>query len=228
MYRLFTAYFAGVAWAGFLSDLDRKNWVVLLKEETTHTLKGFSTLLLGQTQFAGEPMSVVYSGDTIIDPSIWSSAILPKAWIAAINYLHRRYAPGKLYWLLICSGFRTYRFLPTFWQTFYPRYDRETPAAVAALITFLAESYYQNCYEPATGIVRFSNPQVLRSQLLEIPSGRQTNPHVRFFEQQNPGYRHGDELVCLTEICPDNLTRAGQRMWQAESSLEFVEEAIVA
>jgi hypothetical protein len=48
--------------------------------------------------------------------------------------------------------------------------------------------------------------------LVGVPSGRERNPHTEFFLSKNPGYVNGDELVCLTELCPENLTAAGRRM----------------
>ena len=222
MYALLENHFKGVTWDRFQIDLDRKNWVLLLKDETSNTLKGFSTMMLSHTTLLGEQISVIYSGDTIVDPSAWSSTTLPRAWIAAVNFLRQQYAENRLYWLLICSGFRTYRFLPTFWQEFYPRYDAATPANIANLMATLAQEYYGDFYRKETGIVRFQYPQILRDGLIEIPAGRQANPHIQFFEEKNPSYRLGDELVCLTQIKYDNLTSAGQRMWKAESALEFM------
>ncbi|BAY10835.1 hypothetical protein [Calothrix sp. NIES-2098] len=226
MYALLNNHFNGVTWDVFQADLERKNWVLLLREEITNTLKGFSTLMLCETNFAREKITVVYSGDTIVDPSAWSSTTLPRTWIAAVNFLREYYANDKMYWLLICSGFRTYRFLPTFWQEFYPRYDVATPTEVANVMANLAQEYYGDSYEEGSGIVRFQQPQILREGLIEIPTGRQTNPHIQFFEEKNPGYKLGDELVCLTEIRYENLTRAGQRMWHSESLLEFVQDSV--
>jgi hypothetical protein len=223
MFTLLQKHFEGITWSGFQSDLERKNWVLLLKDETS-ILQGFSTLVFRQTLFAGEQISVVYSGDTIVEPDAWSSTMLPRSWIAMVNLLRQYHLGHRLYWLLICSGFRTYRFLPTFWQEFYPRYDAATPEYQADLMSHLATEYYGDLYHKATGIVRFQHPQVLRDGLLEIPAGRQTNPHIQFFKTRNPGYRQGDELVCLTELDDHNLTRAGQRMWQAETQLELVQE----
>jgi hypothetical protein len=51
----------------------------------------------------------------------------------------------------------------------------------------------------------------------ELPSGRLADPHIAFFLERNPGWKEGDELVCLTEIAEENLTRAGRRMWHAGS-----------
>ena len=74
MYLLFKNYFKGVTWDGFQIDLERKNWVLLLRDETSNALKGFSTLMFSQQTYLGEQIGVVYSGDTIVDPSAWSSA----------------------------------------------------------------------------------------------------------------------------------------------------------
>lgn len=215
MYALLNQHFVGVRPEVFAADLQQKNWVLLLKQG--ETLQGFSTLHFYETTFEGEAIAVVYSGDTIVDPAAWTSSTLPKAWIQAIDSLHRAHPTRKLYWLLICSGFRTYRFLPVFWQEFYPRYDRPTPPRAQALLDQLIAVEAGSDYDPARGIVRFSHPHQLRDRLQGIPAERQNDPHIQFFAQRNPGHAAGDELVCLTEIHPDNLTRAGRRVWPVES-----------
>jgi hypothetical protein len=225
MYHLLSKHFQGVTWDGFLTDLYRKNWVLCLEEADTHILKGFTTLRWQPMLVEGNSSNVLYSGDTIVDPSAWQSALLPRAWIAAVYWL-QHYSPiaqpqQRLYWLLICSGFRTYRFLPTFCREYYPRYDQPTPAVTAQLMAQLAQSYYLEEYQSTTGIVHLTHPQILRDNLIGIPKGRQANPHIQFFTDQNPGYRQGDELVCFTEFCDTNLTRAGHRIWQSAQSLKF-------
>lgn len=170
-----------------------------------------------ETEFE-EPLCVIYSGDTIMDPSAWSSSVLSRAWIAAVNKLRFEYSQGKLYWLLISSGYRTYRFLPTFWKEFYPRYDASTPTHTEELIKFLARDRFGKCYDEVAGVVRFPDPHVLREGLRGIPSERLKDPHIHFFKDKNPGHLQGDELVCLTEICEENLTLTGQRMWLANLS----------
>ncbi|WP_353931570.1 hypothetical protein WJM97_03000 [Okeanomitos corallinicola TIOX110] len=227
MYMLLQNHFQGITWNAFEIDLKRKNWVLLLKNETSNTLQGFSTLNFCQKTINGEKISVVYSGDTIVDPSAWSSVTLPQSWVAAIKFLRHQYSVQKLYWLLICSGFRTYRFLPTFWQDFYPRYNLKTPIDIENIMGSLAKQYYGDFYEETSGIVRFPYPQTLREGLIEIPSGREKNPHIQFFTQKNPGHINGDELVCITEFTYDNLTRAGKRMWNGKSSLEIVQDYIL-
>jgi hypothetical protein len=212
MLGLLSAHFSGVARERFESDLAEKNWVLLLEEEGR--LRGFSTLLIYETAAPdGEPVTVVYSGDTIVEPGAWGTAALPKSWIAAVRVLRERHPRGRLWWLLLTSGFRTYRFLPVFWREFWPHHDAATPREARELLDFLATERFGPCFSPETGVVRFPEPQVLREGLDEVPEGRLDDPHVAFFLKKNPGWSHGDELVCLTELAEGNLTSAGRRMW---------------
>lgn len=212
MHGLLSCHFEGATPAVFDTDLSLKNWVLLLKDER-QMLKGFSTMLMYDVAFEGDIITVVYSGDTIMDPSVWSSSALSHAWVAAVNDLSGHYQGSKLYWLLISSGFRTYRFLPTFWQTFYPRYDQPMPEKTQRLMHFLCRRQFGEWYDAGAGIVRFPSPQKLRSHLEGIPPERLRNLHVKYFAKRNPKAGQGDELVCLTEISAENLTRAGKRMW---------------
>lgn len=214
MLSLLDTHFLGVTPERFASDLAEKNWVLLLEEDGR--LQGFSTLLIYETvPPGGEPVTVVYSGDTIVERGAWSTAALPRSWIAAVRTLRERHPRGSLWWLLLTSGFRTYRFLPVFWREFWPRHDATTPPEVQALGDFLAKERFGSLYLPDRGIVRFPEPQVLREGFDEVPEGRLADPHVAFFLETNPGWVRGDELVCLTEIAAGNLTAAGRRMWGA-------------
>jgi hypothetical protein len=211
MRRLLSIYFEGVGTEQFEADLEDKNWVVRIEDEAG-TLRAFSTLRYYRIRHDGRPVSVVYSGDTIADRSAWRSTALLRCWIDSVNELHRAARPDPLYWLLIVSGFRTYRMLPALWRAAYPSAGEPTPPAVQALMDHLAFERFGDRYDPATGIVRLSRPQVLRPEFRTIPASRRGDPHVSFFARRNPGHVHGDELVCLTELSTANLTPVGARV----------------
>ena len=210
MYGLLSAHFDGVTAAQFHNDIAEKNWAILIQRGDQ--LLGFTTLLAYETVIDAEPVSVIYSGDTIVSPAAWNTSALPRAWIESVAHLRRRYLRGRYLWLLITSGFRTYRFLPVFWREFYPRYDAPASPRWQWTIDQLASERFGPRYDPATGIVRLDHPQRLRGGLAGIPVGRGDDPHVAFFAARNPGYARGDELVCVTELTPANLTPAGRRM----------------
>ena len=212
MFALLAAHFEGVTREQFERDLAAKNWVVEIRRDGR--LLGFSTLLVREAQHEGRAITAIYSGDTIVAPEAWGSPALARAWIAAVNELLTPLPDRPCYWLLLTSGFRTYRFLPVFWREFYPRHDAPTPAPMRRLLRELAGAQYGSNFDATDGVVRFPQPQRLRGSLGVVPPGRAADEHVAFFLARNPGHARGDELVCLTEISDANLTRAGRRMIQ--------------
>ena len=211
MLRLLEAHFEDVRSEVFERDLADKDWVLLIEEDGA--LRGFSTLLLYETRHGGEELTVVYSGDTIMDRRGWSSSALSRCWIGSVRALRRLHPGGRLYWLLLSSGFRTYRFLPVFWREFHPRFDATPEPKLRERLELLATERLGARYLRERGIARLDPPQVLRPELRVLPP-RSDDPHLAFFLERNPGWQGGDELVCLTEICFENLTAAGRRMWR--------------
>ena len=211
MFALLAAHFAGVDRATFDRDLDEKSGAILL-EDDAGVLRGFSTMLVYESRVAGAPISVIYSGDTIVERSWWGSPALARTWISTALKVAPAGEPRDVYWLLLTSGFRTYRFLPVFFRDFYPRFDAAIPPREAGVLDVLARERFGRQYDPAAGVVRFVRPQVLAPDLIALPEGRRPDPHIAFFLERNPGFVFGDELVCLTRIDERNLTPAGRRM----------------
>jgi hypothetical protein len=211
MFALLATHFDGVDGETFTRDLDDKHWVVLLADEDGE-VRGFSTFRMYGSQAGDRPRVVVYSGDTIVDPSSWGTHALPRAWIRAVYDLRPRFPAGDLCWLLLTSGFRTYRFMSVFCRSFHPRHDAPTPPAAKAAIDALGAERFGDAYDRRTGLVHFARPQMLRGDLQAVPAGRLADPHVRFFLERNPGHARGDEMVSLASLAFDDLTPAGQRM----------------
>lgn len=210
MFRLLSQHFDGVTPEQFASDLAEKNLALLLQRDGC--LVGFSTLLAYPAIFEGVSVNIIYSGDTIVAPEAWGTTALPRAWVAGVEALRATLPAGRCFWLLLTSGYRTYRFLPVFWRVFFPRFGVPTPPDTQRLLDHLAAERFGTQFDSTAGLVRLTQPQRLSSGLEKIQPGRENDPHTAFFLARNPGHGNGDELVCLTELCSDNLTRAGRRM----------------
>lgn len=213
LFALLDAHFDGVQPEQFASDLEDKDWVLRIR--AGERLIGFTTLQARAEVLGDRRIRVLYSGDTIMAPEGWGSPVLAKGWISLVHRIQAEEPEGPWYWLLLSSGFRTYRFLPVFWREFWPRVDVETPDEMRALTHSLARARFGAAYDADAGVVRFARPQRLRPHLASLPEGRDLDPHVRFFLERNPGHAAGDELVCLAPIHEDNLTAAGQRVVRA-------------
>jgi hypothetical protein len=212
MFSLFGNYYDNANRHTFIKDLENKNWVVLIKDSGKQNVVGFSTLAFYRSNFNGEQIGVVYSGDTIVDKAYWETTELPRIWIKTVKEVGATY-PQPLYWLLISSGYKTYRYLSVFYKEFYPHCDCPTPVHMQEMIVHLASERFGEEYIPELGIVRFTNGATpLKAGVADVKDGRLKNPHIKFFVERNPGYMDGDELVCITKIHPDNFTPVGKRL----------------
>ncbi len=213
MYELFASQFDGVPYAAFVRDLEDKNWVLLIRRNDGR-LAAFSSMHLFDVTIGGRAFSLIYSGDTVVDSDTWSDSALSYYWMGAVDYLCRTHDKDRLYWFLLVSGYRTYRFLPVYSAYFFPRYDRATPPDIQQVMDTLASERFGERYDAATGIVRLDVPAILKAAYGGIPENRLADPHIAFFAERNPGHDQGDELVCFAALAEEDLTPLGRRMWR--------------
>lgn len=207
MYALYASYYAGSDAPMFYQDLQSKDHIILLYDRTG-TLRGFSTLALLELEFQQKPLRALFSGDTVIHHAYWGEQALPLCWCRLAGQIKAQKPQIPLYWFLIVKGHRTYRYLNVFSKTFYPTWRYATPPPAQALIDFLAQTRFAKHYRADLGILHFERSHGhLREDWASISEHQLRKPDVRFFLERNPGYAHGDELVCLTELSPDNLRR---------------------
>lgn len=213
MFAVHARLYARVSEPEFLRDLAEKDWVLLLRNGPGGEIRGFTTILLMETEAHGERLRAVFSGDTGIDPAFWGGQTLVKTWARFMGELLAQRPDRRLFWFLISKGYRTYLYLPLFFHAFYPRVDTATPRFEDDLITSLGALKYPRDFNPATGVIEFATSHGhLAPALAGTPPHRRVHPHVRFFLDRNPGYARGHELVCVAEISPENMKGLARRM----------------
>lgn len=207
MFSLLSRHFINAHAARFESDLMAKDGAILLRDQRTGELVGFSSQAVFTHTIRGMEYRVVFSGDTIIAPHAWGSLSLPLVWGEWMMDLLRE-TKTPLLWMLISKGIRTYKFLPTFFEDFYPRFDQATPREILQLRDSLGSRLFPGQYDSGEGLVQPSeHSYYLTPKLAEIPGSRLSNPHVAFFTRANVSHVRGSELVCLTFFTPSNLKR---------------------
>lgn len=192
---------------GFENDLKEKEKVLLLSDEMG--LQAFSTL---RSFYPRSDVRVIFSGDTFASPQARSGHRLPALWADYVFRQMPREAGVKDFWLLLCSGYRTFRILPTFFQSFVPGGQDETLLLWRDqwATELFGSRYYSGIVKP-----RWATPL----HQPEPPERLLQDPHVQLFFRANPGYQEGDELVCLIPLCQSNLTPTGRRLALGEKAL---------
>lgn len=216
MYRLLETYFCRTSREQFETDLSEKESVFLLRDSASGRIQGFSTSMRLSSRINGQEIVAFFSGDTIIAREYWGDTLLPRLWsrtvFAQAEHIIAACPATRVYWYLICSGYRTWRFLPVFFREYWPNACATTPAREQKVLDTLGQQKFGSQYIVGTGVVRLRSATPLRPGISEVTEQRLHDPQVVFFARRNPGHAAGDELACLTEIHHNNLTRAGRRM----------------
>ncbi len=184
----------------FFNDLANKSSVVLL-EDSGGVLRGFTSVALFELQISGQLLKILFSGDTIIHPDFWGSLELPRVWGKFMYETLQDCGNTPLYWFLISSGYKTYRFLPAYFNEFFPRHDCETPSQLQNIMDAAATKLFNSAYDKNRGIIRLE----LRAGISDPTKERQANRHISFFLEKNPGYDDSDELACIARLHLDNF-----------------------
>jgi hypothetical protein len=216
MYALLSTYFVGTRRSQFDTDLGEKESVVLLRDLDTGEIQGFSTFMRIEISVEGRDIVAFFSGDTIVEARYWGETILSRLWsqtvFAEADRIVANRPSTQCFWFLICSGYKTFRFLPVFFRRFYPNPELSTPRDVQRILDALGDAKFGPQYDASSGVVRFKQATPLRHGIADVTEQRLRDPLVAFFTSMNPGHTRGDELACITEISRSNLTRAGERM----------------
>jgi hypothetical protein len=198
----------------FAHDLAENDIVILLRDPEDARVVGFSTWMKTITI---ENRNVVASFQATM--IIARGIDRPRAAVTTVFREAdriRKDAPDTLfYWFLISAGYKTWRYLPTFFVAYAPHPDVHPSPFDRQVLQTLAAKKFGDDYHADAGIVRFRRANPLRPGVAEVTERRLRDPLVEFFIRLNPGHAHGDELACLVPIRRSNLTPAGLRMLKA-------------
>ena len=202
MFSLMNEFYYNMDFERFLSDLNAKDYCVVLYNEDK--LVGFSTQKLLSFPVCGREIHGVFSGDTIIHKDHWGSMELFKIFARFFLTYAKKY--NEFYWFLISKGYKTYKILPTFFVDFYPNYQKEIPYDEKNIMDAYGKLLYPDEYDFESSVIKYRGiKDVLRAGVADIDERARRDKNIQFFEQSNPGYVQGYDLVCLARLCDNNL-----------------------
>jgi hypothetical protein len=202
LFALYEAYYEAVDRVRFLADFEAKDDVILLRDRDTREPRGFSTLKRMTVRHGGRVHHGVYSGDTVVDHAYWGQTALGHAFLRYLLVERARRPFSPLWWFLISKGYKTYLMMANNFAEHWPRHEEPTPPEAKAVMDGFATQAFGDRYAPSQGLVRFDVSQGhLRAGVAAIDEDLlRRNPRVRFFQERNPGWTGGDELVCVARM----------------------------
>ncbi len=211
MWGLFQSYYSNVNYNQFITDLNDKSFVFLIIDILTDEIVGFSTAkVFSLAQFKAK---FIFSGDTIVDKRYWGNNNLGSEFSKYLLKQKLKSPFTKIYWNLISKGYKTYLLLANNFVNYYPHPFKNTPAEIKNIIDSCGEYLYSSNYNRSTGCIEFptdssAEKDCLKAGLCEITEGLlKKNKKIAFFQEKNPNWRSGDELVCIGEFTLDLIFR---------------------
>lgn len=211
MFHLMEANYDHVSQEQFIEDLEKKQWVGLLRDEEG-VIQGFTTFVINPGGTGTSAYNIIFLGDTIISPAYWGSFELIKGGMRTGGQMVASEPHKKWYWLLISKGHRTYMYLPLFFKDYYPRSDENHSDPLYSILDDSCKTLFGDSWKKEKGLVIFPKSMgQLKPELAAATWQKKRKPQVAFFLKKNPGFHLGHELACLTEASPDNLRGFAQR-----------------
>ncbi len=184
----------------FERSLAQKKECVLIRERRSGALVGTGSVDVSDVDREGRRVKVIYSGNLIFSEAVRGQALVERIGFGYFARARLR-APLTPIWLFYDTfSVKSYLMLPRNFATFWPRFDRSTPPWEAALLDDLARRRYGEAWDPARGIVRSAGDRTLKPWVAPVTEALREDPHARFFEEKNPGYRSGDMLAVMTPL----------------------------
>ncbi|MEL6177608.1 MAG: hypothetical protein AAFS10_01585 [Myxococcota bacterium] len=207
MWNLYKNYYTHVEKSQFIKDLDSYNYVLIGTEEPTGQFAGFMLVDLYVLDFEFDRVGIMYTGHTMFLPKYWGTKAVPTAMYKLAFSWKRKNRIKEMYWNLIAAGNRTYLAMCRNNYTYYPRYDRPTPARMDRLLRHVGTQYFGESYDAERGVIARDEPRaVFRSdQYAPFSDEVKALPEITFFLNRNPGYGKGDELSSLVKVSWHNV-----------------------
>lgn len=206
MYLLFCRYYSNVTLDQFYKDLNKKDYVFLLRDKETLDVKGFSTIVELEIEYNNKKIRGFFSGDTVVDKEYWGQGTLGINFLKFlfIQKLKKPFSP--LYWFLISKGYKTYLLMANNFKNHYPRHEEKTPKKIKWIIDSFSKELYGKFYNPKSGVISYSKHETnikdcLKSDITPITKDMlMANDRIKFFAKRNPGWQEGDELACIAKM----------------------------
>lgn len=211
MLSILRKQFAGVSKKDFYRDLEEKDHVMTLR--TSEGIAGFSTFMNFPLIVNENRVRIIFSGDTAVLPSArYSSGFI----IESGKYFLQtamKYPNEMTFWILISKGPNTYKFLPFYFNIYYPMktpplQQRDVKIDLKEIADVFGTYKYPLKYDERSGIILTNGKgQRLRPKAAEAKVKPDRDLFTEFFFNKNPYWLSGNELVCVAPINMDNLSK---------------------
>ena len=210
MWTLYAGYYERVDRTTFDTDLREKQCVFVGLDRTSGQVRGFSTAILDTHVYRGRRVGVYFSGDTLVEPRYWGQRPFHRVCALMLLEWRLQHPFTRLYWHLICNGYRTFLTLASNFPEYWPHPEKGLPGWERGLIDTITRARFGPKWRPEAGVVR--DDVRLKPHVAPFTPEVRRIPAVRFFLERNPGYAEGDELSMVGRVNTGFFVRVSAKL----------------
>lgn len=211
-FELLSRHFESVTWGQFNKDFHEKEYVAVLRDGAT--VVGFSTMAVFPVLApSGKQFHIAFSGDTAIEFKARNSLGFGITLSSFFREKISEHGDGNVWYVLISKGWRTYKAMEFMFHNFSPSPSRQTDAEESEVMEAFGTTRYPHRFVKEHQILRAK----VGDQRLRDTSPDLFIPHTElgdFFVQRNPGFKEGDELICVARLSYSNFTERFKRCFR--------------
>ncbi len=198
MHELFQENYAFSPLSTFITDMEKKDGVFVVREKETQRIVGFSTLGIYTFKLGGRKAIGLFSGDTILERAYWGTRSLSQAIALKMFWESCKRPFTRQYWTLLSKGYKTYLLVTNNFEEYYPKRGSHSPE-MESMVREYCEAMFPGKLDHEKMILDFGpNANCLKENVAPITDElRAKHPDIAFFEQRNPSWQRGTELPCI-------------------------------
>jgi len=224
-WALATRYNAGTR-AAFEASVRAKKYLVTIRDAAP-TLIGMGTIdvypfeqVPAVANKKPQRCIIIYTGNMVFEPSVRGSSLIQRVGFRCYLEARLRHPLTPIWLFYDTFSFKSYLMLVNNFSACWPRHDLPTSPAIVDFINRLGQHRYGAGWDAPRGIA-MRGERRLREGVADITPDLLENPHVRYFQERNPGYSDGDMLAVLAPLRASNwlavLKRARLRKQRTKS-----------
>lgn len=177
------------------------NYVVLCRERIDGSLRGAELLGVDRKEQEGRKFTLIRCGLAFLQRDYQGGSLLYFAMVYLVlkeMLLHPR---TPLYLILKAFSYKSYLVMNSVVKDFYPRYDKKTPEFEQQLIDNFAKevSMKGDVYDPERCVIERTLSNI-KDFVAPMTERQLENPHIKFFQETNPGWPQGHQLITLGKV----------------------------
>ena len=154
MHGVFMKYYHNCDFQSFIEDMNKKTGVIILRENETRKIVGFSSWKELNIIDKGKRLVGVFSGDTILEKKYWGNKELHKKFVRTLFKIKVKNPRVPVFWLLISKGYKTYLLLANNFPVYYPDY-KGRGEYLSGVVDSYCECLYPSYYDSDKKLLDF-------------------------------------------------------------------------